>query len=213
MKSITVSVLVLAGLTAPALFAQKWEIGGGAGGGFYTSQDVRNPVGNGAAKFASNIAAAAWVGNNSGNLLGGELRYDYQRGNAEVSGSGQNATFGAQSHALHYDLLFHFAPRSSPVRPFVAVGGGVKIYQGMGTEVAFQPLSRLALLTKTSDVLALGSVGAGVKFKVSRGIGFRAEFHDFITPFPKKVITPAANSKIGGWIQDFVVTFGISLLF
>jgi hypothetical protein len=198
---------------APAAFAQKWEFGGGVGGGFYTSGDIANPAGNVSGKFSSNVAASAWLANNSGPLLGGELRYDYQRGNAVITGAGQSATFGAQSQAVHYDFLLHLAPRSSPVRPFVAAGGGVKVYQGTGAEVAFQPLSRIALLTKTNDLKPLVSVGAGIKFNVSKAFGFRAEIHDFLTPFPDKVIAPALNSKTGGWLNDFVVSFGISVLF
>lgn len=213
MKLITRIVLTLAVAAAPAAFAQKWEIGGGAGGGFYTSQDVTNPLGSGTGKFSSNVAAAAWLGNNNGKLWGGELRYDYQRGDAKLTAAGQTVAFGAQSQALHYDFLLHFTPRSAPVRPFVAFGGGIKLYQGTGNEVAFQPLSKIALLTKSTDTKPLASVGAGVKFKVSHNIGFRAEIHDFLTPFPEKVIAPALNSKTGGWIQDFVVTFGISILF
>jgi hypothetical protein len=213
MNLITRTMFTLAIVAVPAAFAQKWELGGGAGGGFYTSTDVTNPLGNAAGKFQSNIAASAWLGNNSGRLLGGELRYDYQRGDAKLSSGGTTATFGAQSQAIHYDFLLHFAPRSSPVRPFVAAGGGVKIYQGTGTEVAFQPLSQIALLTKTSDTQPLVSVGAGVKFALGKVIGLRAEIHDFLTPFPNKVIAPAANSKSSGWLQDIVVSFGISILF
>ena len=213
MNLITRTLFMLAIAAVPAAFGQKWELGGGAGGGFYTSTDVTNPLGNASAKFSSNIAASAWLDNSGGNLLGGELRYDYQRGDAKLSSSGSNASFSAQSQAIHYDFLFHFAPKSSPVRPFVAAGGGIKIYQGTGKEVAFQPLSQTALLTKTSDLQPLVSVGAGLKFNLGKVIGLRAEIHDFLTPFPNKVIAPAANSKVSGWIQDIVVSFGIGILF
>lgn len=199
--------------TSSCLFAQKWEIGGGAGVGFYTTADITNPGAQGSAKFANNIAASAWVANDSGKLLGGELRYDYQRGDAQLNSGSQKAVFGAQSHALHYDFQFHFAPRSSPVRPFVAAGGGVKVYQGTGKEVAFQPLNTLALLSKANDTEGLVSVGAGLKFKLGSRLGLRAEVHDFLTPFPSKVIAPALNSKAGGWLQDIVATIGISILF
>ena len=36
---------------APPAMAQKWEVGGGVGGGFYTSQDVTAPGGSASAKF------------------------------------------------------------------------------------------------------------------------------------------------------------------
>ncbi len=205
--------LVLIALSAPAAFGQKWEFGGGGGFGFYTNQNVTNAIGDAEAKFASNVAASAWLANNSSSLWGGELRYDFQRGDMQLNSGGTKATFGAESHAVHYDFQFHFAPRSSPVRPFVAFGGGAKVYRGSGTEVAFQPLNRIALLTRTNDVRPMISAGAGVKVNMGKRLGLRLELHDYITPFPEKVIAPAANSSVGGWIHDFVATVGISFLF
>lgn len=213
MKLNTRILLMLAICGSSILFAQKWEFGGSVGGGFYTSGDITNPLGNVSGKFANNIAASAWLGNNNGALWGGELRYDYQRGDAQLNGNSQNVSFGAQSQAVHYDFLLHFAPKSSPVRPYVNFGGGIKLYQGTGTEVAFQPLSKIALLTKTGDTKGLLSVGGGVKVKMSKGLALRAEVHDFMTPFPSKVIAPALNSKTSGWMQDLVIQVGLSILF
>ncbi len=203
------AVLLLS--TFPAA-AQKWEIGGAAGGGFYTSKDVNTPGASASAKIANGIVASGWVANNNGNVWGGEFRYDYQRGDLEVSSGGTKASFAAQSHAVHYDVLFHFAGIESHVRPFIAVGGGVKRFEGIGTEVVSQPLNGVALLTKTGDLRPLVSVGAGFKVNARR-FGFRVEAHDFLTPFPTKVITPAQGASIGGWLQDFVVSAGISILF
>jgi hypothetical protein len=211
MKS-TVSTLALAFILSPAAFAQKWELGGGVGGGFYSSQNITAPSGSAAARFASNLAASGWLANNSGRLLGGEFRYDYQRGAAELSSGGAKATFAAQSQAFHYDFQFHLSPRSSHVRPFVAAGGGVKAYRGTGAEVAYQPLNKIGLLTRTTDTKPLISIGGGIKVKISRGVGLRAEVHDYLTSFPGKVIAPALNASAGGWIHDFVVSFGVSLL-
>ena len=213
MKDLARTLFVVVLLTTPAAFAQKWEFGGGAGGGFYTSKDVSAPSGSAAAKFSSNIAASAWLANNNGKRWGGELRYDYQRGDAQLNSGGKTANFGAQTQAVHYDFQYHFAPGESNVRPFVGFGGGFKMYQGTGTETISQPLSQIGLLTKTTDLKGLVSVGAGIKFRVARNIGFRAEVHDYLTPFPQKVIAPSVGAKVGGWIQDIVVSFGISVLF
>src|SRR5260370_35823480 len=95
-------LVVCAGAIAPAAVAQKWEFGGGVGGGFYTSQDVTSPGGSAAAKIQRNIAGSAWLGNNGHGRIGGELRYDYQRGDLQLSSGGTQATFGAQTHAIHY---------------------------------------------------------------------------------------------------------------
>jgi hypothetical protein len=213
MKLTTRTLLALAVLTAPAALAQKWEVGGGAGVGYYSSQNITSPAGSAAAKFASNISASAWLASNSPAFLGGELRYDWQRGAAELSSGGAKASFSAMSHALHYDMVLHFASIESPVRPFVSAGGGVKIFQGTGTEVAYQPLNRIGLLTRTSDIKPLISLGGGVKFQIGQRSALRIEVHDFLTQFPGKVITPALNANAGGWLHDLVIGFGFSMLF
>jgi len=49
------SLVLCAALGAPVLFAQRWEVGGGAGAGFYTSNDVTNPTGSASAKIQTNL--------------------------------------------------------------------------------------------------------------------------------------------------------------
>ena len=49
-----------------------------------------------------------------------------------VQSGGEEATFSGQSNIVHFDLLFHSQPRGSKVRPFFAVGGGLKTFQGTG---------------------------------------------------------------------------------
>lgn len=198
-------------IVAPVATAQKWEVGGGAGGGFYTSRDVAGSATTGSVTIKGGLAASGWLANNTNKHWGGEIRYDFQMGNLQVSSGSTTASFSSVSHAFHYDLVYHTAPPKSKTRPFVAFGGGVKDYRGTGTEVAAQPLNGLALLTKTSDLKGLISVGGGVKFNAGR-FGFRLEVHDYLTPFPTKVIAPAQGAKIGGWIQDLVVGFGVSML-
>jgi outer membrane protein W len=197
----------------PAAFGQKWEFGGAVGGGFYSAQSVSGPAGSADAKFKTGLAGSAWLANNNTNHWGGEVRYDFQFGAMRLSGNGAEATFGAQTHQIHYDFQYHFADRDQRVRPFVAFGAGIKLYRGTGTETLTQPLSKIALLTKTQDVRPLVSVGAGIKFKVSSKVNFRVEVHDYLTPFPKDVIAPAQGASVGGWIHDIVPTFGLSIVF
>jgi hypothetical protein len=194
----------------PAAMAQRWEVGGGGGGGFYTSDDVTNPAGSASAKIQTNVAASAWMDNHSSGHWSGELRYDYQRGDLALSQNGTHASFGAQSQAAHYDLQWRFASQEAVIQPFVSAGGGIKIYQGIGTEQVYQPLSNFALLTKAQDLTPLISAGGGVRVKLSQHLALRLEVHDFLTPFPKNVIAPAANSKVGGLLQDIVPMVGLS---
>ena len=200
------SVLAL----APAAFAQKWEFGGGVGGGFYTSQDVTNAGGSASAKLQNGITGAAWLGNNGQGHWSGELRYEYGMSDLELKSGGTTATFSGHTHQVHYDVMWHATPSEARVRPFVAAGAGIKLFEGTGKEAVFQPLSNFALLSKEQDLTALVSVGAGIKFQLSPHVQIRLDVHDYLSPFPKKTIMPNAGSKVGGWLQDFVPMVGIS---
>jgi len=206
-----VSVMFLASLaTVPAALAQTWEVGLAGSGSFYTSETVQNPAGNGSAGLADGFGASAWLGNSVTSTIGGELRYDYEHSDLRLSSNGTSVNFGGQTNAIHYDFLLHFASSESHVRPFVAAGAGVKLFSGTGAEQAFQPLSNLALLTKTSQIEPVISVGGGVKFSLSKSATLRLEVHDYLSPFPTSIIAPAQGSKIGGWLSDFVVSAGLS---
>jgi hypothetical protein len=209
------STLVVCALLAamPSAWGQKWEFGGGVGGGFYTSNDVTSGGTSAVAKIETNLVGSGWVGSNGHGRLGGELRYDYQNGALELTQGSNKATFAGVSHAIHYDLLFHFTDGESRIRPFVSAGGGIKIYRGTGSEVAFQPLSNFALLTKDQDLTGLLSLGAGLKFALAPHIQLRLDVHDYLTPFPKQIIAPAANAKVSGWMQDIVPMAGIAVTY
>jgi len=198
---------------SPAAFAQRWEVGVGGGGSFYTSETVTNPAGNAEAKLSNGFILSAWLGNNSSGPLGGEFRYDYEQSNLSLSSNGTSASFAARTNALHYDVVLRFASHEARVSPYVVAGAGFKQYSGTGTEQVFQPLSNIALLTQTGQIEPLISVGGGVKFQVASNVLFRVEVHDFLTPFPDKVIAPALGSKVGGWLSDFAASAGISFTF
>jgi hypothetical protein len=197
-------------LLAPVGMAQSWEVGGGVGGGFYTSQEVTSPAGSASAKLQTGLAGGVWLGNNSHGHWSGELRYEYQMGDLSLSSGGTNVTFGAHTQQFHYDAVWHAKPTESRIRPYVAAGAGIKLYQGTGAQMAFQPLSNFALLTQQQDLTALVSVGGGVKFQLAPHVQLRLDVHDYLTPFPKNVITPNVGAKVGGWLQDFVPMVGIS---
>jgi len=193
----------------PAALAQRWEFGGGVGGGFYTPKDITSPEGTASAKIQTNIAGSAWAANSKGRW-GGELRYDYQRGDLALSQNSTQAVFGGDSHAMHYDFLLQSTSTEARVRPFVSFGGGIKIYRGTGEETVTQPLSGIALLTKTRDMQPMVSIGAGFKLALSPRVQLRVELRDALTPFPKQVISPAANGSVGaGWVNDFVPMVGV----
>lgn len=214
MKHILSLMSLAIAVATPAAFAQKWEVGFGAGGSFLTSETITNPEGNANATRNPGLAVSAWLDNSIGSgVFGGELRYDHEMGDLKLSSGGTNTTFSSQSNAVHYDFLFNFASSESAVRPYVAAGGGVKWYSGTGTEQVFQPLSNLAVFSDVRDLRAMASVGAGVKFNIAKSTILRLEVHDYLTPFPSKLIAPVSGSSVSGWLQDFVVSAGISFSF
>jgi outer membrane protein W len=201
-------------VATPAAFAQKWEVGFGGGGSFLTSETITSPVGNADATRNPGWVVSAWLDNNIGSgLFGGELRYDHEMGDLKLSSGGTSTTFASQSNALHYDFVFNFATSESAIRPFVAAGAGVKWYSGTGTEQPFQPLSNIAVFSDVRDLRAMGSVGAGVKFNIAKATTLRLEVHDYMTPFPAKLIAPVGGANVGGWLQDIVVSAGVSFSF
>jgi outer membrane protein W len=205
--------LALAAAT-PAAFAQKWEIGGGAGGSFLTSETVTNPAGNANATRDPGLALSAWLDNNIGSgIFGGELRYDHESGDLKLSSDGTTVKFGSQSNAVHYDVVVNFAPSESAVRPFIAAGAGVKWFSGTGAEQVYQPLSNIAVFSDVRDLRALVSIGAGVKFNIAKSVLLRLEVHDYLTPFPSTLIAPAPGSSVGGWVNDLVAEVGIGYAF
>jgi hypothetical protein len=55
----------------------------------------------------------------------------------------------------------------------------------------------------------MASVGAGVKIALTRKMFLRTEFRDYITAFPKEIITPAPGTKYGTLLHDFVPMVGL----
>ena len=200
-------------LLAPDAMAQKWEFGGGVGGSFYVSREITNGGTAAIAKLRTNVASGVWLGNNGSGRWGGEVRYDYQRGELDLTRGATSATFGAETHALHYDILWHARPTGAKIRPFLAAGGGVKVYRATGQEVLVQPLSQYALLTRTKDVRPMLSLGVGVKWRISRSLQFRLEVHDYITPFPREVIVPNVGSSVSGVLHNIVPLAALAYTF
>ena len=198
---------------APAALAQKWEFGGGVGGSFYPSRDVTNGSTTASAGIKTDIASGVWLGQNASGKWGGEIRYDYQMGALSLERGSSSATLTAQSHALHYDVLWHATRRGSKVRPFLAAGAGIKVFRATGQPSLVQPLSKYALLTQGNELKAMLSLGAGVKWQIASSLQLRLEVHDYITQFPKEMIAPNVGSKAPGILQNIVPMLAIAYTF
>jgi opacity protein-like surface antigen len=213
-KSLTICSVAVALSLSGAAMAQDWELGGMASYAFFKNQSLLSPDGPANAGFKSGPAFGGVLGYNTPNRwIGGEFRYTYQDSPLKVSAGGSEATFGGRSHLVHYDVLIHPPQHRSRLQPFAAVGGGLAVFRGTGDEQAYQPLSNFAILTHTQDLKPLISVGGGLKYQISPRLFFRAEFRDYITRFPTKVITPIPGNTVGGWLNNFVPMFGLSYIF
>ena len=195
------------------LLSQHWEFGADGGYGLYRKAQVTNGSASGTVGFDAGAAFGAVFGNQINTLVGGEARYTYRIDDPIVSSGSTKATATAQSHAIHYDVLVHGTRTGAPIRPFLAVGAGVKLYRGTGAEPSFQPLNNLVVLTHANEAQPLISLGGGVKFAVGRRALFRVDFRDYATPVPTTLLAAPPNSKIGGWMHDFVFLVGVSSVF
>jgi hypothetical protein len=195
------------------LLSQHWEVGADGGYGAFRDVTVTAGTATGSTGFSSGYTFGVLLGSEFNRLAGGEIRYTYQADDLRVSSGSTVVTAKARSQALHYDVLIHATSMDSPVRPFLAVGAGVKFYQGTGAEPVFQPLNNFVVLSHTTEAQPLVSVGAGVKFRVSKRALVRFDFRDYATPLPTNLLAVPGNSKLRGWIHDFVFLVGVSTTF
>jgi len=203
--------LILAcGLAAGAACAQQWEIGAVGGYGFAPDLTVKGPSGSASTGFRNGFALGAYGGHDTYRYWSGEARYIYRYSNLKLSSGNTTVDFGAHTHIATGDFLCHFRPLESRIRPFILFGGGMKVVQGTGVESAAQPLGRFAALTHTTEKLAVGDVGGGVKAYLSRSVGLRFEVHDYISSSPGKVIAAAPGASINGILNDIVASVSVS---
>jgi hypothetical protein len=207
------SLAVLMALAcAPAAYAQRWEVGGGGGVSFYTPQTISNPAGSVTASFKPGFALTGFVAQ-AGNRYGGELRYVYHQSDMKLEGLSKSFTFGGRSQTFSYDFMILAGSRESKVRPYASVGGGMKQYEGTGSDMAVQPLGNVAVLTRTSQWKPVFTGGAGVRIQTSARTVLRAEVKAYLTQNPKEVITPVAASGGDAWIVNFLPVFSIAFVF
>ncbi|MBI3695950.1 MAG: outer membrane beta-barrel protein [Acidobacteria bacterium] len=200
------------GLALAARAQTSFEIGALAGGAAYRNAGVTSGSTSGSVGFKPGFSVGGFLGQSMSDHLGGELRYLYSQNDLKLSSGGSEATFSGRSHLIHYDLMVYAAGRQSHVRPYVAGGGGLKFYQGAGTEQAFQTLSKLALLTKTNEALPTVDFGGGVKIQAAGRMMFHLEFRDYITKVPK-IFAAAPGAKISGIFHQWMPAVGISWAF
>ena len=205
MKTIGLSLLILG-----TAFGQQWEVGGSAGATFLPGASITSPFGTATAGIKPGISFSGYIGQNLYRHVAGEVRYGFAQSNLRLQSGGKTASFSGVSHRVHYDVILHTGDKESRTQYFAAVGGGFKVFRGTGTEAAFQELYQFAYFTKTQAIKPMASFGGGIKFQLKPRVFLRTEVRDFVTMFPKELITPAPGAKFGGLLHEFVPMFGIS---
>jgi outer membrane protein W len=110
-------------------------------------------------------------------------------------------------------LLFHARPREAKLQPFFEIGAGAKYYRVNGPEPQPQPLPNIVTLTSESQWRFLTTVGVGVKYRWKEHVLLRADFRDYITPFPKSIFVQAQGGTDRGLFEQFTPSVGIGYLF
>ena len=191
-------------------FDNRWYVGAVGGYGFSNDLTVKGPAGSATTGLRSGGAVGVFAGEETYNYFGGEARYLYRFDDLKLESGSTKVDFGAHMHIAEGNILAHFRPRQSHIRPFIAFGGGIKVLQGTGIESAAQPLGRFAALTATREILPTADVGIGVKFTFRQSIRFRVEVRDYISGSPGKVIAPAPGSSLTGILNDVTALAGVA---
>jgi hypothetical protein len=203
--------LLLAAI-APLCQAQ-WEIGAGGGYGLYHTGTVIAPAGHAVAGVRNRFAFTFFAGEDLYEHLSGEFRYTYQDGDPFLSSAGVKSNIQGQSHAFHYDLLFHLRPRRERFRPYFSIGAGAKEYVVSGPAPALQPLAPIALLTANDQTKVLTVAGGGIKWRAGNHVVLRLDFRDYITTFPRDLIRPAGGATARGIFHQFTPLVGVGYTF
>jgi hypothetical protein len=205
--------LALFALLLPVAWAQEYEFGGIGGYGFYRGATVFSPNGEATAGIRNRFAAGVVVGQNMYEYISGEVRYLYQDGDPFVSSGSVRGNVNGQSHAFDYSLLFHARPREAKLQPFFEIGAGAKYYRVNGPAPQSQPLPNVVTLTSESEWRFLTTVGVGIKYRWKERVLLRADFRDYITPFPKRIFVQTQGGTDRGLFEQFTPSVGISYLF
>lgn len=203
--------LVLLSLSSAAL-AQNWEAGFGGGYALSHPTTVNSTTASATTGVDDGWAAGAYVGNDMYRFVGGEIRYTFQKENLVYNAGGVKTGMRAVSHALHYDVLLHVTSKEARVRPFLALGAGVKDYRSSGPQI-FPPLNALVVQVAGSELKPMISEGVGVKFRLSSRALFRIDVRDYATPYPSALLVPSFGARAGGWLHDLVGLAGFGVTF
>jgi hypothetical protein len=193
--------------------AQGWEIGAGVGYGAYRNGAIISPNGTAEAGIRNSRVFTGVVNQDMSDRFSGEVRYIYHAGETFLASGSVRGSVTAQSHAVHYDILVHAAPRDRRLRPFVTGGIGAKLYETTGSTPSPQPLPRIAGLTNQSQWRPVYVFGGGVKLRVKEHLILRGDVRDYLTGFPDNLFAPAAGAVMHGLFHQITPMVGLGYSF
>lgn len=197
-------------LMAPPALAQNWETGAAIGFGFYRDATLSGATSTGRAGFGPRFALGAMAGRSLGEHFSIEGRYTLQDGDLEIVSHGMEANLDGAASSFLGELVASPRSRHAFLRPYLAGGGGVKIYRGTQDPAPVEPLMDLALLHHATQAVSLLTYGGGVKLHVAPHWWLRLDLRDYATPFPTRVISAAPGVRLHGWLHDLVPMLGMS---
>ena len=116
MQTLLKNLIAMAFVPAAICMAQC-EIGPLGGYGVAIHTTASNGTDSASTGFKPGAAAGGFYSEYFNERLAGEVRYVLRFDNLLVSQGGTEVTFGARSHLIHYDFLWHTRPRQAPVPP------------------------------------------------------------------------------------------------
>jgi hypothetical protein len=212
-------VIALAFAVPPLGIAQRWEIGGLGGYGWYLNSTVSNSVAYNPALsadtgFLSRATLGVVFAENHSHHWGGEIRWLYQGGGPQIQLNQATTSMRGYSNLVTYDFVVYPVRGESGVRPYLAGGAGVKAYTASDFRfINQQPTAGLAVLRPVTQAEPAISVGGGLKYSMTKHAQFRVDFRIYFTPTPNDVIRATGPSVIHGWLSELVPAAGFSYVF
>lgn len=197
MRTVAIATALLM-LAALPVFGQGAEIGLTVGWGNFTNNTVgfEDAFGEEPAEYTidDGIRIGSRMGLNTGNFVGHEFSYAWQRSKLSILGQ----DFGNMSiHNIYYNFLLHATPEGSVIRPFITGGGGVSVFNPPG----------FSSFSGAGDNKFGYNYGAGIKIKMTESYGIRLDVRDHVTGKPFDL---PDNS---GRLHNMEISAGFSLLF
>jgi hypothetical protein len=217
-RLITCTIVVTLASSCPVM-AQRWEIGGLGGFGWYenstvSNSAVSNPPASGGIGFPSHATLGVILAENPYHYWGGEIRWMYEWGGPQIESNGIKTSLRGYSNLVTYDFVIYPVRTESGLRPYLAGGAGVKAYTGTDSGfIGLPPTASLAFLRQGTQAEPAISVGGGVKYEFAKHAQIRIDFRTYFTPTPNDLIRPTGLATIRGWLTTFVPTAGIAYVF